>query len=219
MTGNSSIVIKNAILLDEETLEPIEREQVLNNQMRNNQVPVKRTRCCNTCCKSVYAYIFGFDSATLFICILNVIVFMVVLLLFFWFILSRQFEITIVSKVDIIVLLAKEDKNVYNQILEYIDLNYEQVKNQSIYNEHERDVFNWELLKNKIGPMIYIFMGLFKIVIIYIIIKKKRFIFVDYLLVFFVLACFLPELLFYYILLENWTFIGDQVIYQNMLGL
>lgn len=219
MSEVSEIVVKNAFFVDEESLEPIEQTNVQTNVQNRVQTRVKKRKCLNGCCKSIYAYIFGFDSATLFICILNVIVFMIVLLLFFWFILSRQFEITIVSKVDIIVLLAKEDINVRKQILNIIDLNYEQVKNQSIINEYERDVFNWELLKNKLGPMIYIFMGLFKLVFLYIIIKKKSFICVDYLLIFIVLACFIPELLFYYILLENWTFIGDQIIYQNMLDL
>jgi hypothetical protein len=169
-------------------------------------------RCC--LCYSRY-----FDSVGVFICILNNIVFMLTLLLFFWFIISKQFETVILSKVDILVLVLKENKELKKKIIDQIYKEYNNTKLISIDNEFHRNEYNFELLKNKIGPFIYSFFSILCSLFGYIVYKRIKFDIIDFILVLSVIFAFSTEIVFYYVLLNNWIFIGDNSVLKYLFGL
>lgn len=170
---------------------------------------------CFSCLSKYSRY---FDSVGVFICVLNIIVFMITLMIFFWFIISRQFETVILSKIDIIVLTLKENKVLRDKILEQIYLEYDNIKNIAVENEQGRNNHNFEQLKNKIGPFIYSFISLLFTIIGYILFKKIKFDIIDVILVFLVIFAFSTEIVLFYVLVNNWIFIGDQTVIKYMFG-
>ena len=153
----------------------------------------------------------------IFISVLNTVVFMLTLVCFFWFVISKQFESTILSKVDILVLIAQKDAIVKQFILAEISENYSELVATANENGAVRNAYNFNLLKNKLGPFIYAFFSILFLLSIYILIQRIKLDKMDKILVGLVALVFSTELIFYVVVLRNWVFLGDQITMKYIL--
>jgi hypothetical protein len=158
-----------------------------------------------------------FEPVRIFICIFNTKMFMLILTIFFWFVISKQFINALLEKTDIIVLVANENPEFKEYLLQNIKSNYDNVSSIALTNQYNRELYNFELLVNRIGPFFYGFSTLLFSLLVYIVAKKQYPDKVDCALLFLEISAFSTEVIFYYVLLNNWTFMGDQMMTQSLL--
>ncbi len=142
---------------------------------------------------------------------------MAILVIFFWFVISKQFEHVLLSKIDIVVLMAKENEVLKKQLIKNIMIDYDNLQQIAEENEQARMHFNFELMRNKIGPFLYSFVSLFGLLFSYICIKRIRFDTIDFVLILCEICMYSTEYIFYHIIINGWIFIGDQTIYKSLL--
>lgn len=142
---------------------------------------------------------------------------MAILVIFFWFIISNHFEHVLLSKIDIVVLMAKENEALKKQLIQQIDRDYNTTQQIALENEGVRMYHNFELLKNKIGPFLYSFVSILGLLFSYICIKRVRFDTIDFVLILIEICAYSTEYIFYHVIISGWIFIGDQEMYKILL--
>ncbi len=160
-----------------------------------------------------------FNSKNLLINLSNIVIFLIFIILFFWFILSRQFDYIVLDKVNIISLLAKYDKDFNETLTEYLNTNeslYE-IPKKALEQEESRNAYNFILLQTEVFPFLYVVCTSLIIVILYIIVKRKKLLKAEYYLLSFVVFAFITEVIFYFLVIKEWQFIGDYQLLYNVL--
>jgi hypothetical protein len=163
-----------------------------------------------------------FKPSNMVITLCNIIFFIVVQTLFFKFIASKQFNIVLQNKMGIINNFANNNLSVKKQIQEY--LLTEEAKNISNNAKSEnlvREKKNLKLIKNKIGPILglcFILLLMFIFIMIYNKNKNIKPIWssTDTAILSLVLFAYSTELMFYFGIVRNYEFFGDQELYNKL---
>jgi hypothetical protein len=158
-----------------------------------------------------------FHPSNILICVANISVFVIFLILFFWFILSRQFDAIILEKVSIISLIAKYDPEFRKVLLEYLYSN--NTSNDLIAKKQEELRYreNVNSLQIEVLPFTYILGTILILDIIYMVLHKNKLMFSEWILLILVLGAFITEVIFYFVLVNEWRFIGDFQLIYNIL--
>jgi len=160
-----------------------------------------------------------FSPVNMFIIILNSLFFIGVLVIFFWFILSTQFESIMLDKVDIVTLFAQNDPAVYSSIKEYIDkVDVDQLKATSDSDQNARNTSNTQLFVDNLVWWFAV-LGILTLVSFgYLISHGLGNITIgEYMLIFLIILSFTTEIVFYFAMVNSWKFIGDFQLLKNLL--
>ncbi len=158
-----------------------------------------------------------FTGINIFIILLNALFFITVLVIFFWFIVSNQFETIILDKVDIVTLLAKNNPSIYNYIKDYVNNNnIEDIKNISDTDKQTRDKNNVKLFINHMIWWFAVLGILCLIVLLYLVIKGKGITTGDIVLILLVSVSFTTEIILFFVLIKPWKFIGDFQLMKSL---
>ncbi len=146
----------------------------------------------------------------------NVLFFMIVQTLFFYYIASQQYETVLVSKLDFVKTMAEENKSFRNTLenlkKDFLEKNEKHSKDQ----KKLRDEHNKNLTKKYCG--IPILIGLLMMTHLVFIMKTKRpWNSVDTLSLLFVLLAYGTEILFFIFIVRKYEFVGDQYIMSKLL--
>lgn len=158
-------------------------------------------------------YFFNFDSTSIIIAFITIIIFCVIGILFFWFILSDQYIKIILDKTDFISdYIGNLDTPIKNA-------NFIEIDKSRLDESNKREQYNKDLLWTAgVLPFVIVFILLF---IVFIICAKyfnyiHHFDRVDLFLIFCAIIAFIFEVIFYLVVIENWKFIGDNQILLEM---
>jgi hypothetical protein len=166
-----------------------------------------------------------FKSANITITLCNIIFFMIVQTFFFKYIASKQFNIVLQNKMGIMTELAKNNIYVNNKIKEYKDSNsVASIKINAEKENKAREKKNSMLMLKEFGPFIggcFIILLFFIIMMLYYNIFKKdnnwhKWMSVDTSILTLVLFAYTTELLFYFGIVRNYDFYGDQQLYDKL---
>jgi hypothetical protein len=148
------------------------------------------------------------DIVDVLINLCNIIIFIAVIIIFFWFIISKQFNVIILDKVNIITLLCQRDILFRNNIRIYMQ-NNNSIKKTAEELEKLRLAYNTDLLVSQLLPYIYAFGSLIVVCILVIVYKKRIIVRDEYILFLFIFLGFFTEVVFYFVVINGWKFIGD----------
>lgn len=157
-----------------------------------------------------------FHSSNILICLSNIAVFVTFLILFFWFVLSKQFDAIILEKVKLISLVAKYDPKFKTVLKNYLYSNDSiTLAAKATQQENLRYENNVNALQIEVMPFVYILSTLWTLNLIYMIWYKRKLLFSEWILLLLVLGAFITEVIFYFILVNEWKFIGDfELVYK-----
>lgn len=156
----------------------------------------------------------------LIITLSNMLTFMVVQIIFFYFIATKLFSKLIVSKTSALKKYNEYDSNTRKIFQDYKNSEefkrIERIKN----NQNElRSYLNIQLIMNKLIPLV---LTVLIIILISIIIlqstNKQHFDFVDLVLLFLVLFAFTTELIYFFFIVEQYYFVGDIELIKKFYG-
>jgi hypothetical protein len=154
----------------------------------------------------------------LLICNLNIVFFLIVSISFFWFILSEQYVRVVLDKTDIINLVADQNPEVRSAVISYAEANYDTIRKTAKENRKQRMVHNVDLFYRYIVPFISVFVFFQFVIAAYIWKKGIRVSYTDKVHMGLVVLAFVTELVFYFVVVRNWIFIGDEDMYKNLIG-
>lgn len=145
------------------------------------------------------------EPINLIICLTTINFLTVLLLLFFWFILSEHFIYILLDKLDLIIFYLKDlEKDIIFD--ELLNENETLLKTKSIESYNNRYNYNVVLLFTQgVIPYILVFI-LFDLILIC---RLKQINKTDFVLLILSIFSFIFEIMFYFILVQNWKFIGD----------
>ena len=170
-----------------------------------------------------------FDSENLLLMDFNVFIFIVVEIIFFWYILSETLVYIVLDKSDLIIYMANQDPIIKKNLINYlntIDVQ-ETIPQRALIEKEARISYNYNLILTYLGPTVYTIASILVSIIFYKIIGLKLINRVfsrynynyqldnkpisksSYHLLLCVIFSFIPEILFYYIVIRTWKFISD----------
>lgn len=155
-----------------------------------------------------------FDPNNMLVVVANVIFFIVVQTLFFRFVATRQFLNVISNKVGIFNEYLKYDPETSEKVKEYV--NTDDTKNAHVAGKEEkkkRNKKNTVLILKWIGPVLMIALG-FLIYYIVQVAKQSTWSMVDGSMLSLVVLAYSTELLFYFLIVRQYEFYGDQELYS-----
>lgn len=155
-----------------------------------------------------------FDSINILINLLNLVIFIGVIILFFWFVISKQFDNIIYDKTDIIISAARNDENFKAYLKNYLETDYIKNKLPLLAKQQfgNRTEYNVMLLERELLPFVWSLLTMIGLDVIYMAFKRIKFTYIDYFLLLSVILGFITEILFYYIVIREWKFIGDYTL-------
>ncbi len=160
-----------------------------------------------------------FNPVNNFIIIFNVIFFLGILLLFFWYILSSQFQNIILDKVEIISLLAQNDTTIKKSVQDYIDtVDINQLKISADSDKIKRTDLNNQLFIEKLLGW-FVVLGVVMFICFYLLYLhaiNKKMSKGDMILIFLLIFSFVTEIVFYFAVVTPWKFIGDYELINNL---
>lgn len=165
-----------------------------------------------------------FKSANMTITMCNIIFFMIVQTLFFKYVASKQFNIVLQNKMEIITELAKNNITVNNKINEYKkSLSVANMKKNAIKENKTREEKNSKLMFKEFGPFIgtsITILAIFVGMMIYNALTSNnewhKWKSTDTAVLTLVVFAYTTELLFYFGIVRNYNFYGDQQLYNNL---
>jgi len=155
----------------------------------------------------------------------NIFLFIVVQTLFFYTVASKQFNMVLEEKVDILNTYFKYDKESAENMEEYLKSErVRQIKEDAKVQEKNRNEANIQLIKDEIGPLLLITTGFILLVIFAMRMNKENkwssFEKTDKVLLGSVLLAYSTELLFFFGIVRQFEFVGDHEIlfkfFQNI---
>ena len=157
------------------------------------------------------------QPANIIILLSNILIFVLMEVLFFWYIASKSVERSIGQKMELFIELdqIEEVRQLYDYLLNTTDVNF--ILEKAIENEEFRNKYNFELLLTWISPIFIIIIILQIVTIIVLVWKKFKFDSIDFLLLTTVLIAFLSEVIFYFIVVNRTILIGDIEIIKIVL--
>jgi hypothetical protein len=149
------------------------------------------------------------------ICILTTLFFITALFLFFWFVVSDQFKIILMDKVDVLKTYVSYDPNAKEDLRKKLD---ETVLDEATFklNEKKRTEHNTQLFIKEILWWFVVLIILLLACIIYMRVYHIDFARADSMLVFFVLSAFVAEIIFYLVVIKELKFIGDNEVVKTL---
>ena len=150
----------------------------------------------------------------------NVLIFILMQTIFFYFVGSRQLEKVINDKVDIVNQYMKYDSSYKSKIKEY--MNTEKIKNiinKAEDEEKERTQENIEIIKKWIGTPLIVLVSLLLICFIIFIIAKKKWTGIDNVGLSLVFTAYLTEICIFFGIIQKYIFLGDQTLYYFLYNL
>jgi hypothetical protein len=145
---------------------------------------------------------------------INVIFFIIFQIIFFIYVASKQFENVLKDKLNFIKELSNNNPYVYN-IIQSLKKDYIKEKN---YDNIilERDKYNNKILLIYCGiPMFIIFIFIFYI--LFFMKSEKSWNYIDSLSLFLVTFAYITEIFFFFCVIYQYIFIGDQNIIYNFM--
>lgn len=158
-----------------------------------------------------------FESSNMIVILANIIFFMVVQTLFFKYVASRQFNIVLEDKANIVEEYLKHDPKANAKFREF--KNSERVKAiQKAASDQEkiRETENMSNTMMWIGIPLLIVVALLIFFIGKLFFKKEEWDTTDSILLSFVVFAYVIEVLFYLGIVRQYQFYGDQAIYDNL---
>ena len=161
------------------------------------------------------------DSKNLLILHLNLLFISIILVLFFWFVISNLFLNLIISKSSLInSSINKTDVINNGDIINngyYNFTNITELHDNAMKDYNDRYYYNVQLLFHDIGPFFYYLIAIIIIIFIYIYTKKIKLTRKDFMLLIMVFFSFSCELLLFFEVVNKWQFIGDEFIIKTLL--
>jgi len=160
-----------------------------------------------------------FSPVNGFIIVFNVLFFLGVLLIFFWYVLSSQFQTIVLDKVDIITLMATYDENIKTSVTNLIQtINTEELKAAAQAEQIARNTTNQKgFVESLLGW--FIVLGVLTLIAFIMLcihavgggINKG-----DWVLIFLLVLSFVTEIIFYFVVVDSWEFIGDYQLFKAL---
>jgi len=172
------------------------------------------------------------DSENLLLMFFNIFIFIVIEIIFFWYILSYQIVYIIEDKAYLIVLAAQQNPDLKQQILEYLTNNAStDISQNAIIDKEARDAYNYQLIFTYLGPMIYAIFAILITIAFYKLIGYRIINWLfglqyngakmscsSYILLVCVIFSFLTEIIYYYVVINQWNFISDAEVILLMIS-
>lgn len=164
-----------------------------------------------------------FSPLNIFIIMFNILFFLIVLVLFFWFILSPQFQSIVLDKADIISLLGDSNFKIKTAIGGYLGtIDFDVLEAKANVDSIDRTVIN---NKNFVDTLLgwFIVIGLVTLASLVFLIKHARkegggIKTSDWILLLLLVFSFTTEIIFYLVVVKPWQFIGDYELIKTYLG-
>jgi hypothetical protein len=157
-----------------------------------------------------------FTANNTLICLLTTLFFITALLLFFWYIISDQFKIILLDKLDIVKLYIGYNKDAKEEVIAKINkFNLDPENQKKLIEEREKN--NIKLFIDKMLWWFIVLITMILLNIVYIVFYKVEFSKPDLMLVIFVLSAFVAEIIFYVVVIKEWKFIGDNEIMKEIM--
>lgn len=158
-----------------------------------------------------------FESANMIIVFANVIFFMIVQTLFFEYVASKQFNIVLEDKANIVGEYLKNDPNANEKYRRFKNSDKaSQIQTTAKKQEDKRAKENMENTMLWIGIPVLIAVAFLVFFIIKLIFKKEVWDTTDSVLLSFVVFAYMIEVLFYLGIVKQYQFYGDQSIYTKL---
>lgn len=160
-----------------------------------------------------------FRPANMIVIFMNVLFFMIVQVLFFQFIASKQFNVVLKDKANILTEYIKCDDDAKKSITSFKKSDYvKDVKKKAEQQEKKRDKANIKLMMKWLGLPFLISLCLLALFIILQIInrKKDKWSNIDWALLTLIVGAYITEILFYLGIVMQYKFYGDQAIYSKI---
>lgn len=159
-----------------------------------------------------------FNRSDWIVILSNVLFFMLVQTAFFWYIASKQYENVLSSKLDTLKLLASKNSTFKRKLDNFKDEYISKHEQKAKELETERAKLNKKLTWKYCGKLIVVTtLVLFAIVISYFFVKGRPWNDVDTLNMIFVTLAYCTELFFFFFIVREYEFVGDNYILTSVL--
>lgn len=158
------------------------------------------------------------DPANLLIVFANVLAFVILETLFFWFVASKSVEDVLQDKADLVTYFVTRRPVTEYDMKVYLETEANKKKLPTIANEQrqEREVNNWELVKAYIFPIGLICVTIIAALLLFMLFRRQVLTTIDRTLLAMVLGAFLTEVYFYFTVTSQLIYIGDDEITYRM---
>lgn len=156
------------------------------------------------------------EPSNMIIIITNIIFYMIIQTLFFYFVASKQFNNLLTNKMDIVNEYLSFDEKANNAMKKFLKSQYiTDIKKQSKQQENKCNKENKIMItKYLIVPFIILIVCL--CVFVYMLIKKrKQWIEADTILMILIISVYSVDLIFYFTVIKKYKFIGDENLYYT----
>jgi hypothetical protein len=153
-----------------------------------------------------------FTSTNTLIFFLTMLSFIVALIVFFEEVLSKYPVLILKKKLDIVTIACQENPIVGTYIKEKVGNYFQNSENIKKVNEvsSKRKKDNLDTFMEQVFPFLVVISVIFFVYIIYGIVRKNfNLEGQDWILIFFAIFCFIVEIIFYIVILQQWEFISD----------
>jgi hypothetical protein len=158
-----------------------------------------------------------FESSNMIVILANIIFFMVVQTLFFKYVASRQFNIVLEDKANIVEEYLKHDPKANTKFREFKNSDRaKEIKKAANEQEKIREAENMSNTMTWIGIPLLIVVSFLIFFIGKLFFKKEEWDTTDSILLSFVVFAYMIEVLFYLGIVRQYQFYGDQAIYDNL---
>ena len=163
----------------------------------------------------IFNSVFNYSNIIITLC--NIIFFIVVQTLFFKLIASKQFNIVLQSKMGILNEFANNNDYIKNNLKEFLQSEQAKMITKGAKADNKvRENKNFKLIKDKIGVIVIILLIILIIFIYLAITTKDSWKSVDTSILSLVVFAYTTELMFYFGIVRNYIFVGDQKLYDNI---
>lgn len=158
-----------------------------------------------------------FDSPNMIIVLSNIIFFMVVQTLFFKYVASKQFNIVLEDKANIVGEYLKHDPDANEKFRKFKNSDDAQnIKKNADAQQAIREKQNWSSTLMWVGVPLLIIVALLIFFIVRLFFKNEVWDTTDTMLLSFVVFAYMVEVFFYIGVVRPYQFYGDQSIYDNL---
>lgn len=158
-----------------------------------------------------------FESANMIVVIATIIFFIIMQTLFFRYITANQLKIVLEDKADFFEEYLKHDENANARYLAFKESKqYHNIQEEAIREEKIRDSKNLTETMLWIGIPLILMIILFLFFIILLIFKEHAWDSTDTMLLCFVVFSYITEIFFYFGIIRQYQYYGDQAIFSNL---
>lgn len=151
------------------------------------------------------------DPSNLFIVVANVLAYIILQTLFFWFIASNSVNYVLEDKAALVHTFFSQRDSTKRMMESYLDnpVNTDYLPTIAARQKSDRDSQNWELVKTYIMPIAVVLLVALVVIRGVMYFRKQPFTRIDMFLLFLVLGAFTTELYFFLTVSSQLTYIGD----------